>query len=88
MSYEVEFTKTADRQFQKLEKIAQHQIVEFIDKNIDGSSNPRLYGKALKGEFRGFWRYEIGNFRLICDIQDDICRVLAIKVGHRKDVYK
>lgn len=88
MSYEVEFTKTADRQFQKLEKFAQHQIVEFIDKNIDGSSNPRLYGKALKGEFRGFWRYEIGNFRLICDIQDDICRVLAIKVGHRKDVYK
>ena len=88
MSYRVDFTETADKQFQKLEKSAQRQIARYIDKNIDDSPNPRLYGKALKGELRGLWRYEIGSFRLICHIQDDVCRVLAVKVGHRKDVYR
>jgi mRNA interferase RelE/StbE len=88
MSYHVAFTETADKQFQKLEKPVQQQIAKYIDKNIEGSSNPRLYGKALKGDLRGLWRYDTGNYRIICDIQDDVCRVLAVKVGHRKDVYK
>jgi len=86
--YNVAFTDTADKQLQKLEKNIKRQISKYIDKYIDGSRNPRLRGKALKGKLSGLWRYDIGSYRLVCDIQDNICRVLAVKVGHRKDVYR
>ena len=86
--YSIAFSETADKQFQKLDKMVQRQLENYIDKYIDGSDNPRLQGKVLKGRLSGLWRYEIGDYRLICDIQDGICRVLTVKVGHRKNVYR
>jgi mRNA interferase RelE/StbE len=88
MIYRMAFAETADKQFQKLDNFTQRQIAKYIDKHIDGSENPRLQGVALKGKWGGLWRYEVGKYRLICDIQDDVCVVLAIKIGHRKDVYR
>ena len=88
MIYNVAFTETADKQFHKLEKHVQQKILNFLYKYIDNSTNPRLQGKALKGKLSGLWRYDIGKYRLICDIQDNVCEVLAVKVGHRKDVYR
>ena len=88
MIYSASFSETADRQFSKLEKYVQQQIAKYIDKYIDGSANPRLRGLALKGSLRGLWRYDVGKYRLICDIQDGVCKVLVIKIGHRREVYR
>ncbi|MDR2598807.1 MAG: type II toxin-antitoxin system RelE/ParE family toxin [Oscillospiraceae bacterium] len=51
-------------------------------------TDPRVHGKPLIGRLLGYWRYEIGKYRLICDIQDNICRIVDIKAGHRCGVYR
>ena len=88
MKYRVEFSETALKQFKKLDSFTQQMLVRFIDKHLDGTDNPRRKGKALKGTLKGFWRYETGKYRIICDIEDGICRILVIKIGHRRDVYR
>ena len=88
MIYRMVFTETASKQFQKLEKYTQQQIARYIERYIEGSASPRLQGKALKDELSGLWRYDVGKYRLICDIKDNVCEVLTIKIGHRKDVYR
>lgn len=55
---------------------------------IDKANNPRQQGKGLTGDRSNNWRYRIGNYRLICDIQDDKMIILALEFGHRKDIYK
>ena len=52
------------------------------------AENPRQWGKPLHGEKQGLWRYRVGHYRLICDIQDERVIVLVLEVGHRKDVYR
>jgi len=86
--FRIEFTDTADKQFSKLDKFTQSQIAKFISKNLENSDNPRRLGKSLKSHYKGLWRYGVGKYRLICNIEDDILRILVIKVGHRRDVYR
>ena len=50
--------------------------------------NPRLQGKALTGKYSGLWRYRVGDYRLICNIEDNTVTILVLALGHRKDVYK
>ena len=52
------------------------------------ADNPRQWGRALQGERRGLWRYRVGDYRLICDIQDEKITILVLELGHRKDVYR
>jgi len=85
--YTVVFKKTAEKEFSKLDKYSQKQIQIYINKYI-ASSNPRENGKALRHNWAGHWRYDIGKYRIICDIQDDICTIVVIKVGHRREVYR
>ena len=58
------------------------------DQNIDGSADPRIHGKGLTSNLSGKWRYRIGDYRVICDIEDDKLIVLALRVAHRREVYK
>lgn len=64
------------------------RIVDYMDERIAELDNPRSTGKALVGRLRGLWRYRVGDYRLLCAIQDGILRVLVLEVGHRRDVYK
>jgi len=89
MTYSLEFTDKARKQFEKIDKYAQEQISRYLEKHFgDMPSNPRSHGKALTRELKGYWRYEVGKYRLICDIQDNICTVTVIKAGHRREVYR
>lgn len=62
-------------------------IYSWIDKNLSGCEDPRRHGKALVANRKGQWRYRIGDYRLICEIQDDCLVILAISVGHRRNIY-
>ena len=88
MRYRIEFSKSADKQFSKLDLFTKRIIISWIYKNLEGCEDPRLHGKALRGDRKDQWRYRIGDYRLIAEIQDDKLIILIIKIGHRREVYK
>ena len=88
MVWTIEITRTAEKQMKKLDRVAQKLIIRFLRERLKPAENPRQWGKPLRGEKRGLWRYRVGDYRLICDIQDERITVLVLEVGHRKDVYR
>lgn len=88
MVYKLEFSKRFDRQFSKLDKSTQRYIFNWLIKHLDNVENPRYSGKSLTGNKQGLWRYRIGNYRVIVDISDKNCVIIAVEVGHRKFIYK
>lgn len=87
MTYKVEVTQRFEKEFKKLDKYTQKMIKSWIEKNLIGCSNPRQHGKGLTANRSGQWRYRIGDYRLICAIQDDELIILALTVGHRREIY-
>lgn len=87
MSWKVETTSRFDKEFKKLDRYTQRIIKGWIVKNLVGTDNPRAKGKGLTANRSGQWRYRIGDYRLICQIQDDTLVILALSVGHRSIVY-
>ena len=63
-------------------------IIGWLEKNIENCDNPRIHGKSLVGNKSGLWRYRIGDYRVICEIQDKEVIVLVLDVGHRREIYK
>jgi len=88
MVYKLEFSKRFDRQFSKLDKSTQRYIFNWLIKHLDNVENPRYSGKSLTSNKQGLWRYRIGNYRVIVDISDTNCVIIAVEVGHRKFIYK
>ncbi len=87
-TWTIEIKRTAEKQIQKLDRKAQQLIVRFLRERVAPADDPRQWGKPLHGDKRGLWRYRVGDYRLICDIQDEKITVLVLTVGHRKDVYR
>ena len=88
MKYAVETTARFDREFKKLDRYTQKMIKSWIVKNLVGCENPRAHGKALAANRTGQWRYRIGDYRLICLIKDNELIILAMTVGHRREIYE
>ncbi|MBR2527307.1 MAG: type II toxin-antitoxin system RelE/ParE family toxin [Blautia sp.] len=86
--YNVELSDRFKREFRKLDKYTQKIIRAWIDKNLVNCENPREYGKGLTANRSGQWRYRIGDYRLICSIEDERLVILALTVGHRSEIYK
>ena len=84
MKYNVELSDRFKREFKKLDKYTQKIIRSWIDKNLVGTENPRQYGKGLTANRSGQWRYRIGDYRLIRQIEDSELIILALSVGHRR----
>ncbi len=87
MRYKVIFTERAKKQLKKLDKHIAALIIGWLEKNIQNCENPRLHGKGLVENKSGQWRYRIGDYRVICEIQDKEIIVLVLEVGHRRDIY-
>ena len=87
MSYNVQYSKQAIKELKKLDRFTRQMIYSWIDKNLSDCEDPRQHGKALTANRKGQWRYRIGDYRLICDIQDDKLVILALTVGHRREIY-
>ena len=88
MSFSVETTPRFDREFKKLDRYTQKMLKAWIVKNLVGCENPRVHGKALTANRTGQWRYRIGDYRLICLIKDNELIILAMTVGHRREIYE
>lgn len=87
MKYKVEFTDLALKQLKKLDKHTAMLITAWLRKNLEGCENPRIHGKGLIANRSGQWRYRIGDYRVIADIQDDRVLILVLSIGHRRDIY-
>ena len=86
--YHVEFIKSVKKSFSKLDKYTQTILLNWIEKNLEGCDNPRLFGKPLSGDRKGQWRYRVGDYRVITLIQDNKLIILVIAIGHRRDICK
>ena len=86
--YNVELSDRFKREFRKLDRYTQKIIRAWIDKNLVDCENPSAYGKGLTVNRSGQWRYRIGDYRLICSIEDERLIILALSVGHRSEIYK
>ncbi len=87
MRYMVEFTQRALKDLKKLDRHTVALILGWIRKNLEGCENPRLYGKGLTANRSGQWRYRVGDYRLLAEIEDNKITILILNIGHRRDIY-
>lgn len=88
MAWRIEIADSAKKQLAKLDKTAVKRIISFLKERIALNGDPRSSGKALAGELRDLWRYRVGDYRIVCEIQDRILCILVVRVGHRSDIYR
>ena len=87
-NFHLEYEEKFRKQLRKIDKNHAARIMVWLDQNVENCANPRLYGKALAGKLAGLWRYRVGDYRVICVIEDRRLVVLALEVGHRREIYK
>jgi len=88
LAWTVEIADTAERQLRKLDPPVRRRILDWLEDRIEGCKNPRHFGQPLKGGRESLWRYRVGDYRMICDIRDEHLVVLALAVGHRREIYR
>jgi mRNA interferase RelE/StbE len=88
LAWTIEYAETAKKQLRKLDKLAARRIVDFMDERVSQNDDPRRIGKALKGSLGDLWSYRMGDFRILCDIQDEVLTILVLQIGNRREVYR
>ncbi|WP_209855123.1 type II toxin-antitoxin system RelE family toxin [Rhizobium herbae] len=88
MAWEIEFTEGAKKQLSNLGYSEAKRVRDFLFKRVAAHQNPRILGAALQGsELGGYWRYRLGDYRIICEIHDERVVVLVVGIGHRREIY-
>ena len=87
MSWRIETTARFDREFKKLDRYTQRMVKAWIEKHLVSCDDPRVHGKGLTANRSGQWRYRIGDYRMICLIEDEKLIILALSIGHRSNIY-
>lgn len=87
MIYHVEFSKAALKELKKMDRYNASMILGWIRKNLEGCEDPRQLGKGLTANRSGQWRYRVGDYRLLAEIQDGKVIILILHIGHRSDIY-
>ncbi|RWX77114.1 type II toxin-antitoxin system RelE/ParE family toxin [Neorhizobium lilium] len=89
MAWIIEYTNSVQKAAQKLDPVIRKRVRQFLEERVAEHENPRELGVALKGHALGaYWRYKVGDYRIICDIQDQRLIVLVIEIGHRREIYR
>jgi len=86
--WKILFDERARKELRKLDPDTQERILKWLRKRIADRNNPRQYGKGLKVRMQGLWKYRIGSWRVICQIQDKEKIVFVVRIGHRRDIYE
>jgi mRNA interferase RelE/StbE len=89
MAWDIELSRAAERDLDKLDKQTATRILSFLYDRVVASNDPRSIGEALKGSKLGnLWKYRVGNYRIVSEIQDGVLLILVLKIGHRREVYR
>ena len=87
-AWKIEFGDGALKALRKIDKAATKRIMDFVKERLAKREDPRSLGKALRGELASYWRYRVGDYRLICQIIDDRLVVLVLQIAHRREAYR
>jgi len=87
LAWTVEIDSFAEKQLRKLDRQVQKRLLDWLWDRIEGCKNPRHFGEPLRGDLTGLWRYRVGDYRIVCEIQDEKLVVLALALGHRREIY-
>ncbi|BDW57531.1 translation repressor RelE (plasmid) [Escherichia coli] len=87
MVWTINYSDRALKSLRKMDKQNARRIVDFMDLRIAVAADPRKSGRLLKGELGEFWRYRVGDYRILCEIRDDELIILVATIGHRREVY-
>jgi mRNA interferase RelE/StbE len=88
LAWTVEISDVAEKQLRRLDRPVQKRLLDWLDDRIEGCKDPRHFGEALRGDLGGLWRYRIGDYRIICQIHEERLVVLALAIGHRREIYQ
>lgn len=89
MAWKIEFDRAAERELDKIDVQMARRILTFLHSRVAQLDDPRSIGEALKGSRLGaFWKYRVGDFRIIASIEDNALRILVVRIGNRKEVYR
>jgi len=88
MAWRIEFERTAERELAKLDPQTAKRILKFLNDRVAPLSDPRSIGEALHGSLGAFWKYRVGDYRIIAAIEDKKLRILIVRIGNRRDVYR
>lgn len=88
MAYRVEYSKKALKQLKKMDRFDARIITTWIGKNLQNCEDPRVLGKGLTANRSGEWRYRVGDYRILCTIEDDVLVIEVFSIGHGGNVYK
>ncbi len=89
MVWQIEVSETAEKQLAKLDKPVAKRLLSFLRERLASLDDPRSIGQALRGSDLGeFWKYRVGDWRLICQIQDAKIRITVVRLGNRREVYR
>lgn len=88
MAWKIELDVLAKKDLSKFDNQVSVRILKFLNERLATSANPRLLGENLKGKFHEYWKYRVGDYRIICSILDDTLTVMVVRIGDRKDVYR
>jgi mRNA interferase RelE/StbE len=89
MAWKVELGRAAERELDRLDPPAARRILVFLHGRVALLDDPRSIGEALKGSKLGdFWKYRVGDYRIICSIEDHALRILIVRIGNRREVYR
>ena len=88
MAWTIDYTASAKRELKKFDRPQAKRIIDYMNQRIAVLEDPRSTGKALTGPMGEYWRYRVGDHRVICEIQDKTLVVLVVRIGSRRDVYE
>jgi mRNA interferase RelE/StbE len=88
LTWKIEIDKKALKEIAALDKPIQKRVASFLKDKLSKIDNPRSIGEALQGQLKKFWKYRIGDYRLLCSIEDKTVTILVLRVDHRREVYK
>ncbi|MBF4804705.1 type II toxin-antitoxin system RelE family toxin [Lancefieldella rimae] len=88
MSFHVEYTRKALSQLKKMDRFTARLILSWIENNLGGCIDPCRLGKGLTADRSGEWRYRVGNYKILCLIQNDTLIIEVFSIGHHKDIYR
>jgi len=88
LAWTTRLTAGAEKYLSKLDTQVAKRVTRYLRERVLPLPDPRMIGEPLVGNFQGYWRYRVGDYRIVCELQDKELLILVIEVGHRKDVYQ
>ena len=88
MTWAIKYLSSVKKDTDKLDPQVKRRIRDFLETRVAGLVDPRSIGESLKGTLNEFWKYRVGDYRIICEIKDMELTILAVKIGNRREIYK